>query len=204
MSKRTVSTAPFEWQRDANDLLGANLVGNVCGKKTRKQAYCWSREPGTNDAQHGPLMHVCMLCEKLVADGDEGREAATDAARILVMHLNRIGIPVRLAHDMPETDGLSASMASQMLHRATSDTIQAGVDNKPPAVVTALSELVVMRALEFAGRYANEYRDGSKSVRFYVPLPPGPTSERAEQVLKDRTGVLRACFKAIWRRIWGE
>jgi hypothetical protein len=208
MRRETTASAPYEWQREANDLLGANLVGDVCGKKTKNQAYRWARDPVMAEAQNGPLMHVMQVCSRLVeAGGLEGREIALSAARMLCVHLSSMGLPVRLAVDSAVVPADSASLSSQRLLRAASDAVQAGVDGKPSVLVAANTEFLMQSALEFQALYAQEYAglpEGGR-VRFTADLPlgPGRTAARVEQVLQDRS-LLKACFKAIWKWMRGK
>ncbi|MBI9078322.1 MAG: hypothetical protein JEY79_01120 [Pseudodesulfovibrio sp.] len=203
MHDKSISTTAFEWQRDTNDLLGANLVGDVCGKKSYNQALKWARPPREANAQNGPLQHVLFICDKFLDEGSpEAQETAISALRILAVHLAGRGVPVRIALDLPEADETSASMASQKLLRAVSDTIQAGVESKPPALVVAHAEYAMQRLLIFQRQYGEEWDSDGGDVRFCVELPKGPgiTDARAEMVLKDRS-MLKACFRAIWKKL---
>lgn len=179
MQTRTVPARPDEWQRMANDLLGANLVGNVCGKKSPKQAYRWAMAGHYGEAQNGPLAHVMGLCSKLAGmDDPAGDMAAMGAARLLVEHLAGLGLPVRLAVDVPGGAADSASLESQRLHRAVSDAIQAGVEGKDPVLVAALVEQLVYHALRFRKQYRAEFEAG-QAVRFCADLLAEPDGCRS-------------------------
>ncbi|BCS87350.1 hypothetical protein [Pseudodesulfovibrio sediminis] len=206
MSKVTVCGAPHDWQRRANDLLGANLVGDMCGKKSRNQAYRWSREPGTGENQNGPLKHVLLVCDALVAEGSaEGREAAIDAARVLVSHLMELGLPVRLAMDVPTLCDESASMASQKLYRAVSDCIACGVENKPVPLLCAHSEHVMQRMQLFVRAYAQDYAD-PHGVRFAGELSEQVQADiaaMAEGVVRNKRGFWTTIFRAVLKKVRG-
>ncbi|XXJ19870.1 hypothetical protein ACR42D_10065 [Desulfovibrio caledoniensis] len=204
----TVAAWPHEWQRGANDLLGANLVGEVCGKKTRNQAYRWARRPETAEAQNGPLQHVLNVCDKLMREGAAGRELALDAARIITVRLSQQGLGVRVARDAREPGPWSASLASQRLMRAVSDAIQAGVENKPPELVAAHVEYLYQLCLDFQLIYAREYaesRAAGEGVRFGPPEParPDATDARAAEAAKGG-GYWRAIFRGLWRKLTGK
>lgn len=207
MCKESIPVQAHEWQKDANDLLGANLVGFTCGGKSKNQAYRWSRVPGVEDAQHGPLKHVLMVCDKLVAEGSpEGREAAVNAARILAVHLAGLGVPVRLAHDVPASGDTSASLASLALSRSVSNVVQAAIENKPPVLIHAYIEHVVQQALSFGAQYQVEFKEfGAGNVRFKCGGPVCNVDEVAERVLgrKKRRGYWSAIFRAIWKKVRG-
>ncbi|NDV19239.1 hypothetical protein GO013_07375 [Pseudodesulfovibrio sp. JC047] len=207
MCKKTIPVHPHEWQRDANDLLGANLVGDVCGKKSKGQAYRWARVPGVEEAQHGPLKHVMMVCDKLVDEGSPAaRDAAVDAARILVTHLAGQGVPIRLARDVPDLVDMSASLASQALSRAVSDVVQAAIENKPPALIHAHLEHVVQQALAFGVRYQAEYTEfGSGRVRFKCGGPVCSADDVVGRVVdrKKRRGVWAEFLRTFRKKVRG-
>ncbi|WP_285907680.1 hypothetical protein [Pseudodesulfovibrio pelocollis] len=204
MARKNVSDTAHGWQGEANRLLGANLVGNIAGKKSYQQALRWAREPGGQDAQHGPLAHVLTLCSHLIDEGSrDGRDAAIDAARLVCLHLAQRGVPVRLALDMPDCGSLSASRASQEAQRAVSDMVAAAMENKPPALVAAHGEYAMQSLLRFQQIYLDEYtRAGAGGgVRFFVSIyKPVVAARRARAVARNRDGML-ACWRAMWRRI---
>jgi hypothetical protein len=208
MHDLTVAAWPHEWQRVANDLLGANLVGDVCGKKTRKQAYRWARDPWVPEAQNGPLVHVAAVCDKLVQAGPAGREAAIDALRILAVRLSAQGLGVRVARDVREPGPWSASLASQRLARAVSDAIQSGVENKPPELVAAHVEYLYQLCLDFQTLYAREFaagRESGEGVRFRVNPPQGEDATDARAAKAARGGgYWRAVFKGLWKKLLGK
>ncbi|WP_157054842.1 hypothetical protein [Salidesulfovibrio brasiliensis] len=192
MAEKTVPAAAHEWQGMANDVLGANLVGNLCGKKTQKQAYRWARLPGVEEAQNGPLAHVLALCLKL----HEARrpDLAVAALKLIAGELFAAGLPVR-AYLEPGPGVVTVPTACADLQRAASDLVEAARSGKPPMLVTMHADLVKRNADVLDMSYVCAW-DKEDVTRFRAKAP-------AEEALPSGGGFWRAVWRGIVKAVRG-